>query len=230
MQIIVPLAGPDFVREDGSVKALVEVDGQPLLLKTLRERSWFGRVPSSNYTFILHDRAETRAFANSHLSAWFEGCRIVFISDFTRGAALSALAGVSIQADLDAPVICDLADIAYQSDLDIERVFEGNMQAGAIFLTFASDNPVYSYLRRDDSEQVVEAAEKRVISNEASAGTYIFRKASVYLRAVAHALDNAETQTYRNLFFVCPLANGVIDQNLQVEAFAVTDVVDIKTF
>ena len=75
---------------------------------------------------------------------------------------------------------------------------------------------------------VVEAAEKRVISNEASAGTYGFRSGPVFLRALAHALENAATQTYRDLFFVCPLFNGVLAQSLAVATTTVSNVRDIK--
>ena len=29
MRVIVPLAGPDFVRDDGSLKAMIDLNGEP---------------------------------------------------------------------------------------------------------------------------------------------------------------------------------------------------------
>ncbi|WP_200925536.1 hypothetical protein [Rhizobium sp. Leaf262] len=216
---------------DGSVKALKNIgDPQPFLQATLMQRPWAGKVAPTAYTFVLHDRRETRAFAESHLEAWFPGCKVVFISHFTAGAALSSLAGAAVQLGSDnRPLLIDLADILYTTDLDPARHFDENPTDGGIALTFASTNPIYSYLRKDAHGKVVEAAEKKVISEEASAGTYAFKSGPVFLRAVAHALENASTQTYRDLFFVCPLFNGVIAQSLNVAVHGVTNIRDVKS-
>ena len=96
-------------------------------------------------------------------------------------------------------------------------------------LTFDSDLAIYSYLEKNAAGEVVRAAEKKVISRHASAGTYFFRSGAVYLRAVAHALEHAEKQMFKNLFFVCPLMNGVLGQSLRVLAIEVEDLRDVKT-
>ncbi|SCX20907.1 hypothetical protein DSM25559_1981 [Agrobacterium rosae] len=231
VDIIVPMAGPDFVSADGELKALKDIGGsEPFLLATLLQRPWAKLAAPSDYTFVLHDREETRAFAQNQLQSWFPGCRTTFVSHFTAGAALSSLAGAAVQLGSDnRPLLIDLADILYTTELDPSRHFDQNPDDGGIALTFASSNPMYSYLRRDERGDVIEAAEKKVISGEASAGTYAFKSGSVFLRAIAHALENAPTQTYRDLFFVCPLFNGVIAQSLNVAVHGVTNVRDVKS-
>ena len=229
--IIVPMAGPDFVSADGEIKALKDIgEAEPFLRATLMGRPWAPLGAPSDYTFVLHERAETRAFAQEYLQSWYPGCSTVFLSRFTAGAALSSLAGAAVQMGADnRPLMVDLADIIYTTKLDPARHFEENPSDGGIALTFASSNPIYSYLRRDADGVVVEAAEKKVISDEASAGTYVFKSGSVFLRAVAYALENAATQTHRDLFFVCPLFNGVLAQSLRVAIHRVTDVRDVKS-
>ncbi len=230
VNIVVPLAGPDFVSADGSLKALLDIGaGEPFLKATLGQRPWAASTPSANYAFVLHDRPETRAFAREHLQSWFPGCRVVFLSHFTTGAAFSSLAGAALQFGADnRPVVVDLADIIYATALDPALYFVRHRNVGGLALTFPSQNPLYSYLRRNAHGEVVEAAEKRVISDEASAGTYAFRSGSVLLKALAHALENAASQTYRDLFFVCPLFNGVLAQSLAVATSGVADVRDMK--
>ena len=144
------------------------------------------------------------------------------------GAAFSALAGMTTSQYVDDPVIVDLADILYASTFDPTSVFEINTNCGAIALTFESESPAYSYLRLDNSGSFEEAAEKQVISDHASAGTYIFRDIATYLRALAHNLENHEQLTFRNHFFVCPLFNGVKDQGKDVFLEPVAEVIDIK--
>src|SRR5262249_8547387 len=87
---------------------------------------------------------------------------------------------------------------------------------GAVALVFESTNPAYSYLRTDSVGKVVEAAEKRVISQRASAGTYFFDRAATYLEALAHNLRHLEQVTHRGLFFVCPLYNGGLARGRRV--------------
>lgn len=228
MHVVVPLAGPDFVRPDGSLKARVMVDGSPLLLGVLSSRPWADVVNPGAYTFVFHDDGETRAFARGELTDWFPGCRTVFLSDFARGAALSAAAGVVATGGNHSPLIVDLADIGFSSRSQSTDVLTRPGTGGLAF-AFTSSEPIYSYLRVDGNGRVTEAAEKRVISTTASAGVYGFANSSVYLRALAHSLEHEE-QTYRRLHYVCPLFNGVIAQKLEVRLEPVWDVIDVKQF
>jgi hypothetical protein len=228
MKAIVPLAGPDFVRSDGSLKALHALEGRPLLHRVLTSRPWAGGLRGDDYCFVLADRSETRDFAAGPLSDWFPESRKIFLSDFTRGAALSALAAMSAHKTADEPLVIDLADIYYESDLDPSALFASDPSVGGIALVFESDNPAYSYLATCADGHFLHAAEKEVISSNASAGTYFFASTALYLRALSHALENEAEHTYRGLFFVCPLFNGVRAAGRDVLLKPVSNVVDIK--
>lgn len=231
MKIVVPLAGPDFERDDGGVKATIDVDGEPLLRRVLEGRPWWNGTragAAGDLIFVLQDTPTSGGFARDCLKTWYPGCTVVLLSRFTRGAALSALAGLATIQDVDDIICVDLVDIDYRSTLDPLASFAAHPQASALALTFPSDNPVYSYLRTDDTGRVVEAAEKRVISRNASAGTYFFRNAATYIMALAHSLENADLVTHHGLFFVCPLFNGVISNGGAVMLEPVDDVLDIK--
>lgn len=228
MRIIVPLAGPDFIIDESVLKAEIEINGVPLLHRVLNSRPWASSLPSQHYSFILHDCSKTRNFAKKKLQKWYPGSTITFLSNYTRGAALSALAGMATGLELSEPIIIDLADILYISSLDPIDVFARNPTCNGIALVFKSDNCIYSYLRTDQFGSFVEAAEKRVISDNASAGTYIFRNFSTYLRALANELENEEGKSYQSLFYVCPLFNGVKAQGRDVILEEVNDVEDIK--
>lgn len=228
MQVIVPLAGPDFVRKDGSLKAKLSIDGEPLLKRVLNSRPWAARLNGSDYVFVLMDQAETRVFASSDLATWFPGASITFLSRPTRGAALSALPGLAGFRTENEPLIIDLADILYDSNLNPEEHFLKDDRCGGIALVFQSGEPAYSYLKRDAAGNFVEAAEKKVISEEASAGTYMFRNQSTYLRALAHGLENESTQAFNGLFYVCPLMNGICHQGKTVSLETVSNIIDVK--
>jgi hypothetical protein len=228
MKIIVPLAGPDFQLPDGSVKAEIDIGGAPLLRRALESRSWRRRrtVADVDYVFVLRDSAPSRRFAAEKLAAWHPGSRAVFLSAFAQGAAMSAMAGLSLFAHVDEPICVELADILFDEETDPLAEFS-DPSVGALGLTLRSDNPAYSYLRRDEDGRVVEAVEKRAVSTEASAGVYFFRSPAVYLRACAHLLGRDE-YLHQSLYYVCPLFNGVLAQGLDVRALPVENVRDLK--
>ena len=226
MYVIVPLAGPDFVSANGKVKSLCEINSEPVLKAALESRPWFGNVFC--YIFTLYDCNETRLFYSEYLVKWFPGCKAVFIPSFTLGAAFSVLPALSLISDVNTPIIIDLADILYVSRLDLTAKFLANTSLGAIALSFTSSKPEYSYLQCSSDGFVQRAAEKSVISSNASAGTYIFRDVAVYLDALSHSVINKSSQTYNDLFYVCPLFNGVVSRHRQVVLEPVDSVVDLK--
>jgi hypothetical protein len=230
MKVIIPLAGPDFVRPNGSTKATIDLDGSSLLRRAIESRSWWldGHVQASDLVFVLRDDEVSRAFARKFLGYWYGDAKIVFLSSFTRGAALTVLAGCGLVEDMAEPICFDLADIIFDSEIDIAEVFS-DPTVGGVALSFSSQRPIYSYIRRDEKGEVVETAEKRIISEEASAGVYFFRSVPVYLAALAHVMVNEAKYTYGDIFYICPILNGVLREGLRVSSLPVTNVFDIKT-
>jgi len=227
MHVIIPLAGPDFTCSDGTIKPLILFKGQPLLKYILHSRPWSLSV--KHYSFVLRDCEDSRRFARNYLCKWFDACSIIYLSDFTRGAAISSLAGVSMLHDFSQPLIVDLADIAYNLTFDINQAFASSLSLGVIAPAFYSNNPQYSYLSTDHNGFIVKATEKIVISDQASVGTYAFRNASIFLRSLAFSIENESEQTHNNLFYVCPLVNGVIAQGKQGVLASAFDVTDLKS-
>lgn len=74
-------------------------------------------------------------------------------------------------------------------------------------LTFPSRHPKWSFVRLED-EAVVQVAEKRPISDWATAGIYWFRRAADFLQAAERSiLKNAGLD---GQFYVCPVYNEMI--------------------
>lgn len=218
MPCIIPLAGPQLTHPTIGLIARYPVDGLPLLRRTLEARPWWkaGRVAAADMIFVLREGPELTDL-RAAVTSWYPGCRIVVLSHLTQGALLSAIAGSAAVAALHDPLIIDLADIIYDSNADVGHIFAQNTDLGAIVPYFMADDPCYSYLRIGPHGDVIEAAEKRVISNYASAGTYIFRSVGEFLGAAGNCLTTApEELTVRDALFVCPVVNGLIRQGKRV--------------
>lgn len=221
MKCIVPLAGPDLWTEKYGLRPLFEYKGDPLIKSALMSRSWASEFGSQDYVFVIRDIAQAPILVSALRSIWPD-CGIVSLSHLTAGGMMSALAGISLLNSTD-PVVVDLADILIFDQLS---AFNFSDETGAIVPVFDSEDPVYSYLEELDGH-VVRAAEKRVISNNASAGVYVFSKPSVFISSAAYCLQNASDVTYRGNFFVCPMVNGVLAAGQTVLAPRVHDVVPV---
>jgi hypothetical protein len=229
MQCIVPLAGPQLTHPTYGLIPNYPVDGVPLLRRTIETRRWWmdHRLRAEDLIFVLREGLELQAI-RAAVTGWFEGCRVVTLSHLTRGALMSALAGTAAISALDEPLIVDLADILYDTDADIGSCF-ANRCVGAVATYFEAHDSCYSYLTFGPDASVVSAAEKKVISSHASAGTYVFRTAGHFIAATGRALrDSPEELTVGNALFVCPVLNTIVRQGLKVIALEARNVRSIS--
>jgi hypothetical protein len=227
LKCIVPLAGPDLIHPEHGPRPLMPVDGAPLIDRALRSRAWAPLLASQDYVFVLRNTPGVEA-VTAHLLGGYPGCRIVMLSHLTGGAMLSALAGAALLPVDAGPLVVDLADILFSggpADTDLTNWPVG---VGGMVPWFHSDDPRYSYLRCE-GDSVLETAEKRVISDRASAGVYVFRDLAVFTAAAAHSLANRQALAFRDALFVCPMMNGVIAAGLSVRAIEVDQVVSLST-
>lgn len=222
MLCIVPLAGPDFHDPAYGVKPFVRVGEETLIEATLGRRAWLrnGQLTPSEIVFVLRNTAYT-ADAAARLAQMFAGSRFVHLSDGTGGALLSALAGACF-AQGDAPLVVDLADLAFDTDEGASRRILSPLADGFI-PWFRSSDPAYSYLRFD-GDRVIETAEKRVISGFASAGVYAFATASHFLRAAAGCLSDPGVYQVNGALFLCPAFNVLIGQGARIEGGEVSNI------
>lgn len=227
MHIIVPLAGPDFIDIDGNIKGEKIYKNTDVLYKILQSRTWYNIIPSSNYIFIIFNDKRIINFADKKIKKWFPSCKIIILNEYTQGAALTVLAASSF-IDINEKIIIDLADIDYKiEDQDLSKIHSLNKN-DALAITFNSNEDAYSYLSFDGEDNFVESKEKSVISNVASAGTYIFGSYKSYYDALSHIAMNKEKYLHNNLYYVCPVFNGTKFNGGLVSKIDAIDIFDIK--
>ncbi|QDK45341.1 hypothetical protein DOM22_09335 [Bdellovibrio sp. ZAP7] len=229
MNIIVPLAGPDLVLKDGTFRPFFPYQGKPMITQIISSRPWFksGEAKAEDLIFVLRE-VEKLPELQDYLESSFPGSKQVILKEMTRGALNTALAGVSLVKDFGKPIAVDLVDIDYSApDFSPSKMFALDPTLFGIIPTFNDSNPKFSYLKMQNNV-VLECAEKKVISDVASAGTYFFRNLPTFLHAALGSVKNPERVAFKNSLFLCPSFNFLIDDKLKVINHDVTDVVNLS--
>lgn len=227
INIIVPLAGDNLIKPNGEIKSLKNYEGKPILKSILESRPWYSdRV---NYYFALKADDNYQTLYKEYISNWFKNTKAIFLTDSTKGAAMSSLSCISLIEDLSSPLIIDLADISYDVNFDPIHYFKSDKRNGAAAIVFKSSKNKYSYLSfNKDNGDFIESKEKFVISDNASAGTYIYRNISTYMNAMEWFLSSGESYKYNSLYYVCPSLNGVKKQGSKICIFEASNIIDHK--
>lgn len=226
INVVVPLAGPDIVRADGSIKPLTPYRDSVLIQEILKNRSWVKKNKVEDIIFVIQEIAETENL-HKQLKTLFPNCKIVRLSNLTRGALMSASAGVAQIANHELPLCVDLVDINYDIDVDIYEYFEKYSDVNGLLFTFKSSNSSFSYVAVEN-EVCVKFKEKEVISDIASAGTYFYRNSGLFLNSVGWSLLNFEKISFKDNLFLCPSYNFFISMNNKVDVLNVDNVESIS--
>ena len=221
MKCIIPLAGSDVYTEEYGLKPAYEIDGEPLLVKAIRSRNWYGETLFEEDLIFVIRNIEQLDELIFFLQSNFPEKRHVIIPEFTKGALMSVLAGAALVKDFTEPIVIDLVDILFNSNLKPVKIFNEDKSIKGIIPYFDSDNPKYSYLKLDDDSNVIETQEKEVISNYASAGVYFFNNLKTFLNAATFSIDQFAEVAHNDLLFLCPSYNGIITKNYKVKAVKV---------
>lgn len=218
MNILIPIAAEDtfFPAEEFRFpKPLVEVAGKPMIQRTAENlRAIGGRMI---FVARAHD---IRHFSLDNVLRLIGGpdTVIVPLRYPTQGAACSCLMAIE-HIDNDEPLIISNGDQVIEADLAgiVESLRRDRVDAGVI--TFPSVHPRWSYVRSDERGQVLEAAEKRVISRRAVAGVYYFARGRDFVRAATAMIRQGGS--VNGAYYVAPCLNQLILEGRTVGAVCI---------
>jgi dTDP-glucose pyrophosphorylase len=209
MNILILMAGnhPSFEQGGyGFPRNLAQIQDKPVLQHVLESilplKEMGGKVCA------LIDKNEDMRFHTGKVVRLVDPeIQVQSVSANTAGALCTALLGIDHIAP-DEPLIISNGDILIDCDLrEVVRHFqEQELDGGTI--TFNDIHPRWSFVKLAENGLVVEAAEKRPISNHATTGFYYYRRGQDFLDAAFHTL--LKGAHVDGAFFICPVFNEMI--------------------
>lgn len=213
MQILLPMGGSDEnFRQHGYAyaKPLIEIAGQPLVQHALAPLQ---KARPSRIIFVIRKEDELRFFLRDVLRLLEPGAVVIRADGPTAGAACTALLAIE-HIDTDEELVIANADQVLDFDLAevIDRFRARALDAATV--VFDSVHPRWSFVKTDADGMVVEAAEKRPISRDATAGIYYFRKGRFFVEAATNMIR--KDASVNGGFFVCPSLNELVLAQMRV--------------
>jgi len=209
MNILIPISGSDefFSKEDFTFpKPLIDILGKSMISHTIESLLPLGK--EVRFTFVLQNELCDLYSFDKMLSLIVNGyeCNIVRLKKATQGAICSCLMA-SGYIDPDEELLISNSDQVHRSDINValDSFRERDLDMGLV--TFDSIHPRWSYVSLEKG-MVVEASEKKVISNYAIAGLYYFKRGSDFIEAAKRVILNEVL--VQNAYYISQSVNEMI--------------------
>lgn len=220
LNILIPLAGKSIFFEGPEFqfpKPLIEIKGNTIIQLAIENLSMIEE--DKHFIFIVNSEDCEKFHLDSVLKLLTDGnCDIIKITNETKGAACSSLLAIEHIDNEDILIIANY-DQFFQFDINlvIKNFYNRKLDAGVI--TFETIHPRWSYVRIDDNENVIEAAEKRPISKNAIAGFYYFKRGSDFVRAAKQSIY--KDSNVNGIYYVAPVLNELILENKKIGMYKI---------
>ena len=224
--IVVPMAGRGSrFTEQGYTdsKPFIDVNGKPMIQRVIEN---LNMEFDSNYEFVIiclqedFDKYDFKIFDDIIGHTEY---KVICLEDVTEGAAQTLLEAKDI-IDNDTPML------SFNTDQMIDynpKMFEIAKQFDGYIPCFWGDSKDWSYARTLDNGYVQEVAEKKVISNNATAGYYYWRKGSDYVKYAEQMIE--ENSRSNGEFYVAPVYNWAIQDGKKIGICIVDEIYELGT-
>ena len=162
---------------------------------------------NSRLICLVQSQENRRYYIESVINLLVPQAKVIEVNGETSGAACTSLLAVNY-IDTNEPLVIVNGDQIINEDLGkiLTEFQDKDLDGGMI--VFEAVHPRWSYVRCNSEGFVIETAEKRPISNLATAGFYYFRKGCDYVSA-AKIMIQKNAQVEGN-FYVCPVYNELL--------------------
>ncbi|EJL6474429.1 glycosyltransferase family 2 protein [Vibrio cholerae] len=207
--------------DNGYPLCLTETDGTSLIEKIISNTR---KIADANYAFAISKNDSEKYHLDKAVSLLVEQSQVVKVPDGTKGSACTALL-VASQLELKDEILVISANELVNVDFSevIDDFKASKLDAGT--LTFNSIHPRYSYVKIDEADLIIEAAQKMPISKNATAGVFWFKSTGEFVEGVKNMIR--KDASVDGNFYIAPVFNELILKQKRV-GHSVLDVENYK--
>lgn len=201
-------------------KPLIEVDGQEMFMKALSSLDSINAT--KHYTIVMRGEHDRQYDLQTKIKAILPEANIVITDEEPTGALRDAYrAKPHLKPNQGIIMLdCDLWFFSqpYYDMVEASLKSESDIEGG--LLTFEADSPKYSYAKVDKDWNVLQTAEKVVISDRAITGAYYIATTEIFDKAAQELLAKPLTPEMPE-YYVSHIYNVILGHGGKVKAAAV---------
>ena len=219
VNILIPLAGggASFARAGYSFpKPLIDIEGKPMIQAVIENLKT--KIPHRFILICKDEHYEKYALYQTFSNATENNYECVRLSAPTQGAACTVLTGIDY-INTDSELIVANADQLIDSGIDEFVKFARKNKVDGAIMTFKSNHPRWSYALADKNNFVLQVAEKRVISDNATVGVYYFKTGKLFVEGAARMIS--KDIKVDDQFYVCPVYNELILDRKRIKVYPI---------
>lgn len=216
MNIIIPIAGANkSLPETEYIKTLQEIERKTILQYVFESLQ---AVLAEHFVIVIKREDAIKYHLDDIARLLRPDTEVVIAQGQTRGAVCTCMLAVD-KLDMDEPLLITGSDqILLEATERIINDFVRHDYDGGVVI-FDDVHPRWSYVKLNEEGHVIEAAEKRPISQNAVAGFYYYKKAKYFFDAAKKMiLKNASVN---DQFFICPAFNEMILQQQTIGTYRI---------
>ena len=213
LNIVLPMAGRGsrFAEAGYAVpKPLIPLHGIPMIKVVVDNLT-----PKCEHRFIFICLQEhiDRYDLVKQLKSYTRNSEVIGINGVTEGQVCSVLLAKRFFNN-DDPLMTANSDQFI--DIDINEYLDDmtERQLDGLIMTMKSQDPKWSYARTDANGYVIETAEKKVISDDATVGIYNFARGRDLVWSAEYMI--ADNIRVNNEFYTCPCYNYLIRKGMKI--------------
>jgi HAD superfamily hydrolase (TIGR01509 family) len=216
LNVLIPMAGAGSRFEQAGYtfpKPLIDVKNKPMIQVVVDNLNI-----KANYIYIVQKSHREKYNLDTLLNLITPDCKIVEVDGLTEGAACTALLAKEY-INTNSPLFFANSDqfVEWDSNEFMYKMNETNADGGIV--TFEATHPKWSFVKVNEKGLVTEVAEKNPISNIATVGYYYWKHGSDFVKYAEQMID--KNIRINNEFYVCPVFNEAIGDNMKIRTFNV---------
>lgn len=218
LNIVVPMAGlgSRFQKAGYTTpKPLIPVNGVPMIQVVIKNLT---PTQEHRFIFIVQQEQIEKYELDKKLKDFAPNSVIIPITYLTEGQASTALLAEDY-IDNDDPIMCANCDQFIDFDINdyLKKMQVENLDG--LIMTMKSNEDKWSYAKTNEEGLVVETAEKKVISEDATVGIFNFVKGSDFVKYTKMMI--ADNLRVNNEFYICPVYNYLVKENKRIGIYQI---------
>lgn len=216
MKILIPLVGQNKLTADTDyIKSLYEIN-RKMIFQYVHE--FLSVIENAEFIYVVKKEDVITYHIDKVINLINPQAKVVIADGETRGAACSCLLAVEHIYNSDELVIANCDQLFLDNPNEIIKNFRKNNYDGGI-VVFEDIHPRWSYVKLNKDNLVIEAAEKRPISKNATAGVYYFKHGFEFVNAVEEMIF--KDANVNGNYYVCPAYNELVLQQKRIGIFKI---------